>query len=37
MTARPTTAKALITALTPDGILVTEQLKNDVLALLSEY
>lgn len=37
MTARPTTAKALITALVPDGVLVTQELKDLVLVELSEY
>ena len=33
----PTTAKALITALVPDGVLVTQELKDLVLAELAEY
>lgn len=37
MTSRPSTAKALITALTPDGILVSQELKDLVLAELAEY
>lgn len=37
MTARPSTAKALITALTPDEILVTQELKDLVLSELAEY
>lgn len=33
---RPASAKPLITALVPDGVLVTEQMKETVLAVLNE-
>lgn len=34
---RPSTAKALILAIEPDGTLITEQLKNDCLEELQDY
>jgi hypothetical protein len=34
---RPSTAKALIDAITPDEVIVTSQMKQDCLDLLSEY
>lgn len=37
MTSRPSTAKALISQLIPDNILVSQELKDLVLAELSEY
>lgn len=37
MTSRPSTAKFLIGAITVDGVLVTQEMKDDVLELLTEY
>lgn len=34
---RPSTAKALISAITPDGVLVTQQMKDLCVSLLSNY
>jgi hypothetical protein len=37
MTSRPTSAKFLIEALTPDGVIVTEIMKSSILAELEEF
>lgn len=37
LTSRPSAAKAAITALQPDGVLITEEMKESVLELLVEY
>jgi hypothetical protein len=37
MTNRPSSAKALITAITPDGVLVSEAMKEDILEVLKDY
>lgn len=34
---RPSLAKTLISAITPDGVIITEQLKTDILADLAGY